>query len=36
MDSPRQESVRPFEDLPNDWVCSDCGASKADFEPFEE
>ena len=21
-----------FEDIPNDWVCPDCGATKADFE----
>ncbi len=21
-----------FEDLPDDWVCSECGASKEDFE----
>lgn len=25
-----------FEDIPADWVCPDCGATKADFEPFEE
>jgi rubredoxin len=23
----------PFADLPEDWVCPVCGASKADFEP---
>ncbi|MBD2043590.1 rubredoxin [Microcoleus sp. FACHB-672] len=23
----------PFEDIPEDWVCPTCGASKADFEP---
>lgn len=22
----------PFEELPNDWTCPICGASKADFE----
>ena len=22
-----------FEDIPSDWVCPVCGASKADFEP---
>jgi len=22
----------PFEELPDDWVCSDCGAPKEDFE----
>jgi rubredoxin len=21
-----------FEDLPDDWVCPECGATKADFE----
>lgn len=21
-----------FEDLPDDWMCPDCGVSKADFE----
>ena len=25
----------PFEDLPEDWVCPDCGASKEDFEELE-
>ncbi|GMU42514.1 MAG: rubredoxin [Xanthomonadales bacterium] len=24
-----------FEDLPEDWVCPDCGATKADFEPMD-
>lgn len=24
-----------FEDLPADWCCPDCGASKADFEPMD-
>jgi rubredoxin len=24
----------PFESLPADWVCPDCGATKADFEPL--
>jgi len=24
-----------FEDLPDDWVCPDCGVSKADFEALE-
>ncbi|HUU78942.1 MAG TPA: rubredoxin [candidate division Zixibacteria bacterium] len=23
-----------FEDLPDDWVCPVCGASKGDFEPI--
>jgi rubredoxin len=22
----------PFEAIPDDWVCPDCGASKSDFE----
>ncbi len=22
-----------FEDLPEDWVCPDCGARKSEFEP---
>lgn len=26
----------PFENLPEDWVCPDCGASKDDFAPVEE
>jgi len=25
-----------FEDLPDDWVCPDCGASQDDFSPVEE
>ena len=25
-----------FEDLPDDWECPICGASKADFSPAEE
>lgn len=25
-----------FEDLPDDWMCPDCGASKADFEPIDD
>ena len=24
-----------FEDLPDDWTCPDCGASKDDFEPLD-
>jgi len=24
-----------FENLPEDWVCPDCGATKADFEPMD-
>ena len=26
----------PFEDLPDDWVCPVCGASKGDFEKVED
>ncbi len=26
----------PFEALPEDWCCPDCGAMKADFEPLED
>ena len=25
----------PFEDLPDDWVCPECGASKDDFSPVD-
>ena len=25
-----------FEDLPDDWICPECGAAKADFEPIED
>jgi len=25
-----------YEDIPDDWVCPDCGVSKADFVPLEE
>ena len=25
-----------FSELPADWACSDCGASKNDFEPVED
>ncbi len=24
-----------FEDLPDDWVCPDCGAGKEDFVPAD-
>ena len=24
-----------FEDLPDDWVCPVCGASKSEFEPVK-
>jgi len=26
----------PFEAIPDDWCCPDCGASKADFEPIDD
>ncbi len=26
----------PFEDLPDDWECPDCGVGKEDFEPYNE
>ncbi len=25
-----------FDDIPHDWVCPLCGASKEDFEPISE
>lgn len=34
-----EEGIAPgtaFEDIPDDWVCPECGASKADFEPMED
>jgi rubredoxin len=30
------EPGTPFEELPNDWVCPVCGASKDAFEEVEE
>ncbi|HSC84354.1 MAG TPA: rubredoxin [Pseudomonas sp.] len=33
-----EEGITPgtrWEDIPADWVCPDCGASKADFEMIE-
>ena len=32
-------SIEPgtaFEDIPDDWVCPLCGASKDQFEPIDE
>ena len=26
----------PFEELPDDWTCPDCGATKDQFEEVEE
>ena len=25
-----------FEAIPDTWVCPDCGATKADFEPIDD
>ena len=25
-----------FEDIPDDWSCPQCGATKSDFEPIKE
>ncbi|MCM8776372.1 MAG: rubredoxin [Candidatus Omnitrophica bacterium] len=25
-----------FEDLPDSWVCPECGVPKSDFAPYEE
>lgn len=30
------EAGTKFEDLPDDWMCPECGVSKDDFEPYEE
>jgi rubredoxin len=27
------EPGTPFEDLPDDWRCPDCGVGKEDFQP---
>lgn len=24
-----------FEDIPEDWMCPECGATKAEFEPMD-
>lgn len=29
------EAGTPFEDVPDDWVCPVCGATKDAFEPVE-
>jgi len=26
----------PFEDIPDDWVCPECGVDKESFEPLDE
>ncbi len=30
------EAGTAFEDLPDDWVCPDCGVGKEEFEPVED
>ena len=25
-----------FEDIPDSWVCPECGATKADYEPMDD
>lgn len=30
------EPGTPFEEIPDDWVCPECGAGKEDFEPVDE
>jgi len=30
------EPGRSFEDLPDVWVCPECGAGKDEFEPVED
>ena len=30
------EARTEFEDIPSDWTCPLCGASKEDFEPTDE
>lgn len=29
------EPGTPFEELPDDWRCPECGAGKENFEPFQ-
>ncbi|MGP1373357.1 MAG: rubredoxin [Almyronema sp.] len=29
------EAGTAFEDIPDDWVCPQCGAAKAQFEPLD-
>ena len=26
----------PFQDIPDDWVCPECGVGKSEFEQVEE
>ena len=30
------EPGTPFENLPDDWVCPDCGVGKEEFMPIKE
>jgi rubredoxin len=30
------EPGTPFEQLPDDWECPECGASKDEFSPLEQ
>ena len=30
------EAGTPFEELPDDWTCPDCGAGKDEFQRVEE
>ena len=30
------EAGTDFEDLPEDWVCPECGAGQDEFEPIED
>ena len=30
------EPGTPFQDLPDDWVCPECGADKSEFEPVDD
>ena len=30
------EPGTPFQNLPDDWVCPDCGVGKDEFEPIED
>ena len=30
------EAGTAFENLPDDWVCPECGATKDEFEPIDD
>ncbi len=32
---PEANDSVPFEDLPGDWVCPECGVGKEEFEEYE-